>query len=94
MIRTDVNFLRSFYPVIVINIAYLVWFLLLAVARKVLNRGLIDEEKGVVNKFLDNTAGRLLNTADQIWRYQFLATLWACLVQFHNLAYPPSSDRS
>ena len=94
MIRTDVNFLRSFYPVIIINIVYVVWLLILAGARKALNRGLIDEEKGLVNKFLDNTAGRILNTADQVWRYQLLATLWACLVQFHNLAYPANSDRS
>lgn len=93
-VRTDINFLRGFYPVIIINAVYLIWFFLLRVARRVVNRGLIDEEKGVLNKFLDNTAGRLLNTTDQIWRYQFLATLWACFLQFHNLAYPADSDRS
>jgi hypothetical protein len=94
LIRTDVNFLRSFYPVIIINIVYVIWFVILGIARKRINSNLIEEEKGLANKFLDNTAGRLLNSADQIWRYQFLATIWACFVQFHNFSYPADSDRN
>lgn len=31
---------------------------------------------------------------DQIWRYQFLATMWCCFIQFYNLAYPEGSNRS
>lgn len=29
----------------------------------------------------------MVNFCDQIWRYQFLATVWICLVQFYGLAY-------
>ena len=31
---------------------------------------------------------------DQIWRYQFLATVWCCFIQFYNLEYPEGSNRS
>lgn len=55
---------------------------------------MIEEEKGLVNKYLDSIAGRFINTTDQIWRYQFLATIWACFVQFYNLVYPSGSDRN
>lgn len=94
LFRTDINFLRDFYPIIIINIIYTIWFLIIFIARKVVNRNLIEEEKGVFNKFLDTVAGRFINTADQVWRYQFLATLWACFVQFYNLAYPENSNRN
>ena len=59
-----------------------------------MNKDLIEEEKGVVNKFLDKIAGRFVNTADQIWRYQFLATVWICFVQFYNFGYPSGSNRN
>lgn len=43
---------------------------------------------------MDNIAGRIINFADQIWRYQFLATMWFCFIQFYNLSYPEGSNRS
>lgn len=48
----------------------------------------------MVGKVVDNISGRIINFADQVWRYQFLATIWFCILQFHNLTYPMGSDRS
>ena len=92
--NTDINFLRQFFPIIIINIVYLIWFGIVFIARKRVNKDLIDEEKGVLHRFLDNVGSRAINFVDQIWRYQFLATIWACFVQFYNFAYPENSDRS
>jgi hypothetical protein len=94
LFNTDINFLRQFFPIIIINIAYLIWFLIVFLARKRVNSGLIEEEKGVLHRLLDNVGGRAINFADQIWRYQFLATVWACMVQFYNFSYPDGSNRS
>ena len=94
LFNTDINFLREFFPIIIINIIYFLWFGLLWAARRYLNRDLIDEEKNAIHRFLDNTAGRVINFADQIWRYQFVATLWVCFVQFYNFSYPANSNRS
>ena len=94
MFNTDINFLREFHPIIIINLVYLIWFTLLVVIRKVVNKKVADEDKNILHRFLDRTAGRLINTMDQIWRYQLLATLWLCFVQFHNLAYPENSNRN
>jgi len=41
-----------------------------------------------MHKFFDKVGGRVINFVDQIWRYQFLATIWACFVQFYNFSYP------
>lgn len=40
----DINFTRQFYPIIIINVVYLLWFFLLVVAKRwVLRKDLIDE---------------------------------------------------
>ena len=88
LFNTDINFMRSFYPIIVVNIIYLLWFILLSLARYLANKDKLEEDKGVINKLLDRIAGRVINFWDQVWRYQFFATVWLCFVQFNNLAYP------
>lgn len=96
MFNTDINFSRAFYPIIIINIIFGIWFGILSLIRsKVLKSGdLIDEEKKLHHTVIDNITQRVVNFVDQIWRYQFLATLWLCFLQFYNLAYPQNSDRN
>lgn len=95
LFNTDINFTRQFYPIIIINIAYLGWFAALVVARRfLLRRGLMDEEKPFLHRVVDNIVCRPINYIDQIWRYQFLATIWFCFLQFYNLKYPSGSDHN
>lgn len=95
LFNTDINFTRQFYPIIIINLAYLGWFAALVVARRyLLSRGLMEEEKPFFHRAVDNIVCRPINYIDQIWRYQFLATIWFCFLQFYNLKYPSGSDRS
>lgn len=94
LFNTDINFIREFYPIIIINIIYFLWFLCLKIGRYYLNKDLIDEEKTLLHRLLDNIAGRVINFCDQIWRYQFLATMWFCFIQFYNFTYPEASNRS
>jgi hypothetical protein len=89
--NTDINFSREFYPILIINIVYGLWFCLVLVAKKWL--GWFGEQS-LLNRAVGKLTSRVVNFADQIWRYQFLATVWFCFLQFHNLAYPASSDRS
>lgn len=95
LFNTDINFSRQFYPIIIINIVYVGWLVgLVASKRLLLRKDLIDEEKPLYYKLIDNIVDRPLNYLDQIWRYQFLATLWCCFIQFYNLKYPSDSNRS
>ena len=94
LFNTDINFIRQFYPIIIINIIYLLWFILLFIMKRFLNKNIADSEQTILNKFFDRTAGRIINFVDQIWRYQFLATVWICFIQFYNFSYPEGSNRS
>lgn len=95
LFNTDINFTREFYPVIIINIAYAIWFTGLYLSKRFfLRKDLIDEEKPALYRILDNIVLRPINYLDQIWRYQFLATVWCCFMQFYNLSYPSGSNRS
>jgi hypothetical protein len=89
--NTDINFSREFYPILIINIIYGLWFCVVLIARRWLVR---YGEKNLAVRVADNITKRVVNFADQVWRYQFLATLWFCILQFHNLAYPVGSNRS
>lgn len=51
-------------------------------------KDIIEEEKTPLHRAVDNIANRVINFADQIWRYQFLATIWLSFMQFYNLVYP------
>lgn len=89
--NTDINFSREFYPILIVNIIYGLWFCAVMLARKWLTR---LGEKSMIGRLAYNLTNRVVNFADQAWRYQFLATIWFCMVQFHNLAYPIGSNRS
>ena len=38
--------------------------------------------------------GRPINYFDQIFRIQFMTTVWLCFIQFKNFSYPENADRS
>lgn len=95
LFNTDINFTRQFYPIIIINIAYAIWFAALFLCRRfLLRQDLIDEEKPVLYRVIENIICRPINYLDQIWRYQFLATIWCCFIQFYNLTYPQGNNTS
>jgi hypothetical protein len=78
----DVYFTRSFYAVIIINIIYLGWFVILALINHFVNRFAFSDSKFI--KFFRNIPRRPINYFDQIWRYQFFTTMWASFLQFYN----------
>jgi hypothetical protein len=91
----DINFSREFYPILIINIIYLLWFCLVFLAKRYIVSHLNNnQEKSVMERIIDNFTNRVINFADQIWRYQFMATIWFCFLQFSNMSYPANSDRS
>lgn len=68
-----------------VNGFYLVWFGCVLIAKRyMLQRNLIDEEKTVPHRLVDLATCRLINFSDQVWRYQFLPTLWLCLLQLNR----------
>lgn len=90
--NVDIYFARSFYPTIIINIIYLIWFLLLVVARKFIKK--FKNSSAFVITFLRNIPERPINYIDQIWRYQFLTTCWAAFMQFYNLNGRNGSEKT
>lgn len=87
----DVYFGRSFYPIIIINLIYLGWFLILYVLNKC--TVCFSESPSKVARFFRNIPQRPLNYFDQIWRYQFLATMWAAMIQFTSFTASNGTQR-
>ena len=78
--NVDVFFIRSIYPILFINLLYIVWFLLNLLANKLITACRESESK--IMGFCRSIPLRPISYFDQIWRYQFLAVMWACLLQF------------
>ena len=87
----DVYFTRSFYAIIIINLIYLFWFLVLLLSLKFVKP--FRNSSNRVVKFFRDIPQRPLNYFDQIWRYQFITTMWACFLQFHNFKGPSAEMR-
>jgi len=82
--NVDIYFARSFYPTIIINLIYLGWFIILLVLNRFWSTFRNSPIKIV--KFLRDIPQRPINYFDQIWRYQFLTTMWASMLQFTNFS--------
>lgn len=76
----DVYFLRSIYPILIINAIFIGWFIILKIVEVAVAPFRNSPNKVV--RFLRSIPGRPLAYFDQIWRYQFLAVMWACMLQF------------
>lgn len=76
----DVYFLRSLYPILIINAIFIGWFIIF----KFLEVGVASfrNSPNKLVRFLRSIPSRPLAYFDQIWRYQFLAVMWACMLQF------------
>lgn len=81
--NVDNYFARSFYPIIIINIVYVLWFLLLLLLNKCI-ASFRDSDSNFL-RFVRNIPQRPINYFDQIWRYQFLTTMWASFIQFYSV---------
>lgn len=62
---------------------YLIWFIIWFVIYKAVTS--FQTSKSTIVGFFRNIPARPLNYADQIWRYQFITTIWAAFMQFHIL---------
>lgn len=76
----DVYFLRSIYPILIINAIFIGWFIILKILEAAVAPFRNSSNKVV--RFLRSVPCRPLAYFDQIWRYQFLAVMWACMIQF------------
>ena len=82
----DVYFLRSIYPILIINAVFIGWFIILKLLDSLVTPFHNSPNKLV--RFLRSIPSRPLAYFDQIWRYQYLAVVWACLLQFTNFSGP------
>jgi hypothetical protein len=64
----------------IINAIYLGWFIINIILYHLLPACKQSEHKLI--RFFRSIPQRPLAYFDQIWRYQFLATMWACMIQF------------
>ena len=76
----DVYFLRSIYPILIINAIFIGWFIILKIIEVCVSACKNSQNK--VIRFLRSVPARPMAYFDQIWRYQFLAVMWACMLQF------------
>jgi hypothetical protein len=90
----DINFTRSFYPILIINIVFTSWFILLFVLKKLCFKNdpsTLESDKSLLVKSIESIVNRKINFFDQLWRYQFLSTVWLSFVQFYNFTYPTNN---
>ena len=80
--NVDIYFLRSFYPILIINAIFIGWFIIIAIVGKTC----FKNSSGKFARFLRSIYQRPLAFFDQIWRYQFLTVMWACFLQFTNFS--------
>jgi hypothetical protein len=80
----DVYFLRSIYPLLIINAVFIGWFFLFKIVEKA-SAGFRNSPNRLI-RFFRSIPSRPLAFFDQIWRYQFLAVVWGCLLQFTNFS--------
>ena len=78
----DVYFLRSIYPLIIINAIFIGWFLILKALKHFVYAFGHSPSKPAI--FFRSIIDRPLAYFDQIFRYQYLAVMWACMIQFTN----------
>ena len=80
----DVYFLRSIYPILIINAVFIGWFLILKLLQWVVPTFRLSSSRPA--RFFRSIPDRPLAYFDQIWRYQYLAVMWACMLQFSNFS--------
>ena len=80
----DVYFLRSFYPILIINAIYIGWLIILSILYRAI--AACKESENKFFRFCRSIPQRPVAYFDQIWRYQFLATMWACMLQFTSFS--------
>lgn len=90
--NVDVYFTRSFYPVIIINLIYLGWFIILFIMYKFMKN--FKNSPNKVIKFFRDIPQRPLNYFDQIWRYQFITVMFSSFIQFHDFYGDTSAMRA
>lgn len=76
----DVYFLRSIYPILIINAIFIGWFVILSLINLCVTA--FRESPNRFLRFMRSIPQRPLAYFDQIWRYQLLASSWACFLQF------------
>lgn len=78
----DIYFLRSIYPLLIINAVYIGWFVILKLLKYFVYA--FNHSPNKVARFFRSITDRPLAYFDQIFRYQYLAVMWACMIQFTN----------
>lgn len=81
----DVYFLRSIYPILIINAIFIGWFIIF---RLLLCAQGFQNSTNKVVRFFRSIPTRPVAFFDQIWRYQYLPVMWACMLQFTNFSGP------
>jgi hypothetical protein len=70
---------------------YLCWFVIMRLVYKCVPS--FQRSKNYVVSLLRNIPARPLNFWDQVWRYQFITTIWAAFMQFHILKNDTAWER-
>lgn len=81
----DVYFLRSIYPILIINAIFIGWFIIFKLLLCV--QGFRNSSNKFI-RFFRSIPTRPVAFFDQIWRYQYLPVMWACMLQFTNFSGP------
>ena len=84
------SFVRAFLPILLSLALFMLWFVVLVALKKwCLPLSVPDDNRTMFHKMADNIVCRLVNFLDSIWRYQFIAILMICIMQF--IAYRQAS---
>jgi hypothetical protein len=79
----EFSFFYAFLPIFSCLILFTLWFLVLVALKKwFLPYSIPDESRSPLHKLADRIVCRWVNFIDSIWRYQFIAIILICVMQF------------
>jgi hypothetical protein len=87
--QEDINFLRAVYAIIILNIIYLA-VRLIAWAIFANFKLLKENSYNPYLRYLQNLRQKSFAFVDSIIRYEYMAVVWACILQFTSLTSPYS----
>lgn len=91
--KADLNFVRAIYPIILIDCIFLLFFMCIHMVGKWLKSNLKVEKVDIhcrrdkIRLFVIALGERVLNFWYCVFQYQFIAIVWAAIIQCFNFTY-------
>lgn len=85
--HTDITFIRGIYPILFLNIIYVVYYILVGVLFCAIKQ--LSASENMLIKWFKEIADRPFNFFDGILRWQYVTAVWVTTCQLHQFSVSP-----